>query len=164
MKKLVLSAILSLSSFGVAQAFEAEDYLHLHSCSYEDLEQCAEAQLNECMYAAEGYDLHFQAHRASCAHAFSEQADVVLNDFYQLVLLKTKIIERELGDTAYIGQEKLLRNSQRAWLEVRDTTCELNVLYGAIYRGYDTAVVGCLGRMTVRRVADLQNEIGSYLD
>lgn len=164
MKKLMLSVVFSLGGFGAAQAFEAEDYIHLGSCSYEELEQCAEAQFDECMYAAEGYDLHFQAHRASCARALSEQADLVLNEFYQLVLLKTKIIERELDDTAYTGQEELLRNSQRAWLEVRDTTCELNVLYGAIYRGYDTAVVNCLGRMTVRRVADLQNEIGSYLD
>lgn len=133
-------------------------------CSYEEFEECAAIQFDECMYAAENHDLHYEAHRASCDFAFSEQADIVLNDFYQLALLKTKIIEREYAGTVYTGQEDLLRKSQRAWLEVRDSTCELGVLYGAVYRGYDAAVKRCLGRLTIRRIGDLQNEIGAYLD
>ena len=101
-----------------------------------------------------------------CQGKAFEQADLLLNDFYLLAALKTKILERDVDNLGPKpkGHEELLRKSQRTWLEVRDTTCELFVTYGFIISGRTSVVDECKARLTMQRIADLQREIGSYLE
>lgn len=149
-----------------ASAFEAEQYIDLTACQADDassLAMCMSKQIVACTVAAQKVEDYPWPERACDDLAF-DQADQMLNDFYQLALQKTKVIEEGMSGSPYTGQEALLRKSQRAWLDVRDTTCELNVTYGAIGSGSDTAIAACNARLTMQRIDDLQAEIGRYLE
>lgn len=149
-----------------ALAFEPKEHIYLASCDGagpDFLVECAGRQLDACVIAADATDNGYMWSRTCDNEAF-EQADQMLNDFYQFAILKTKALERMMAGSVYTGQEALLRKSQRAWLDVRDATCELNVLYGAVHSGYEAVIAGCEAKMTIQRIADLQREIGYYLN
>ncbi|WP_157971127.1 lysozyme inhibitor LprI family protein [Pseudogemmobacter bohemicus] len=125
---------------------------------------CIVSQINACretLMQTEPEAGYFLSH--GCAHEAFTQADRLLNQFYKTVLVRTKQIEAEFAGSAYQGQEALLRKSQRAWLEVRDSTCELNVSYGALMSGSSATISECKARLTMQRIGDLRTEIGHYL-
>lgn len=163
--KNVLSALaIVVTSTGASLAFETSDYLSVRSCNpfSGSFEQCAFDQMADCKHASETKGDGYHDTRL-CSNEYFDQADDALNEFYQEALIKTKAVEYSLAGSAYQGQEELLRQGQRAWLQMRDATCGLSVLYGAVMSGFDSTIAGCKARLTVRRIGDLQEEIGDYL-
>jgi uncharacterized protein YecT (DUF1311 family) len=157
MNRYIAPVVLALAFPGLALAFEANDQIDMAACNSA---QCVEDQILACAEVGDAGD-GYRSWRI-CAMVAFEQSDLLLNEFYEHILEVTKDVEQSLSESAYTGQEVLLRRSQRAWLEVRDSTCELNVLYGAIMSGYDSVVDQCKARLTMQRIGDLQNEIGHY--
>ncbi|WP_281995666.1 lysozyme inhibitor LprI family protein [Ruegeria faecimaris] len=146
---------------GAVVAFEAGDYIDLGSCSpsSQSFAQCAKDVRASCVDVAADNAQYYR----SCEHEFFRQADQLLNDYYKIAVIKAKAVERGFDGTAYSGQEELLRQSQRAWLPVRDTTCDLAVSFGALMSGAAAKVSHCKARLTLQRIADLEKEIGFYL-
>jgi len=157
MNHYIVSILFALGIPSIAPAFEASNFIDMESCSST---QCVEDQILACANVGDAGD-GYRSWRVCSMVAF-EQSDLLLNEDYKQILEVTKDVEQSLSGTAYTGQEVLLRKSQRAWLEVRDATCELDVLYGAIHSGYDSVVDKCKARLAMQRIGDLQNEIGHY--
>ena len=167
-RKTLIAATAMLSLFASnASAFDAGQYIKLTACHAEgtsSLAMCMTEQIGACSVAAQevGVEDSPWPERA-CENLAFDQADEMLNEFYQLALQKTKILEEGMTGSPYTGQEALLRESQRAWLEVRDTTCELSVTYGAIDSGRDTAIAGCKARLTIQSEDNIQTKIDTFL-
>ena len=162
----VAAIVLYWSLPSTALAFEAKDFIDMGVC--EDASsigpaECVDQQVRLCMDAADALEDTYVTSRF-CPNEASNQADLLLNKFYQSAMAKTKAHELSMAESAYTGQEALLRQSQRAWLDVRDTTCELMVTYGAIMSGAGALSSWCQARLTMQRIADLRTEIGTYLD
>ena len=161
-----------------ANAFEAENHIDLFQCERDLhnspwltpswLSQCLEENIDVCRNAAVEAEARGEAyayHEARlCDHVAFEQADRILNAFYRRVISEAQRIERYEANAYNTGLEELVRESQRAWLAVRDSTCELDVTFGAIGAGLESVIAGCKARMTMQRVGDFYYEVGDYLN
>jgi uncharacterized protein YecT (DUF1311 family) len=151
-----------------ALAFDANRHIQMTACQPSGaggVGECIKEQVDECLDAAKVLGEAAAVSR-SCGHIAYEQADQMLNNFYQNVLFSTKAIELEKLNNQGIdhaGQETLLRQSQRDWVKVRDSTCELGVSYGSVGSGRDFLVSLCRARLSLQRIDDLQWEIGGFL-
>lgn len=165
MKKYIFAFAIVLSSVNASYAFEPSEHINIGECDLfsGSLEFCAVQNLADCLDAANDPSRVGMLGRA-CQNEYFHQADLALNSFYSVVLERTKEIELEWSGTAYMGQEELLRQSQRAWLNVRDTTCELRMELGAVMSGRDSWISECAARLTVRRIDDLQIQFEGYLN
>jgi len=159
-KKIIVFAMVALNIPVNASAFETSKHIQMDGCTSA---ACVDERVKSCVAAAEAEGDAYLSSRW-CSNVAFEQADELLNAFYQDAMKKTISIALEMSVTPMNGHEDLLRQSQRAWLEVRDTTCELNVLYGFIGSGADTVIAQFKARMTMQRIGDLNTEIGRYLN
>lgn len=106
---------------------------------------------------------HAAAVYRGCAYFAFELVDRRLNEDYAQAVAKLRKLDQTRaleGPAGTDGLEALLRGSQRAWLTVRDETCELGVRYDMISAGYDAAITACQAEMTARRIHELHDQIG----
>lgn len=160
MKSLLICAVFTALTAQTASAMDAHENLTLDHCepTAADFETCSISQLDACL-EAEPVGLLGRA----CQNVFGSEADETLNQFYKEAVHAAKNVEKQFRGTAWQGQEELLRKSQRAWVKMRDTTCLLSGQFGAVNSGADADIAECAGRLSIRRVADLQKEIGQYM-
>ena len=92
------------------------------------------------------------------------QSDALLNSYYQRLVPAVRQAADQLVGSAYELNGNPLRESQRAWLAVRDTTCNLNVLYAATGSGRDSHIAGCKARLTMQRIGNLDSELDHFLE
>ncbi|MDA5555645.1 lysozyme inhibitor LprI family protein [Shimia sp. MMG029] len=161
MKMQLTIAALLLASATTSNALEAYELLDLTHCSpfTQEFEACTELELEACM-SVSNYGLE----QRGCQNQFYQEADDKLNDYYQSAIQAARNAKYELRNTAWQDQEQLLRASQRAWIEMRDATCQLSGEFGAVNSGADADIAECEGRLSIRRIRDLQTEIGGFLD
>jgi uncharacterized protein YecT (DUF1311 family) len=167
MKKFTAAAVILFCLPFSAAAFEASEHLNMSVCEVPQgigISACVSKQIHGCMNAAEGEGESSYVYQKSCGPAAFDQADRLLNSFYQAAIQSAKRVELGFKGSAYSGQEELLRESQRAWLGVRDMTCELAVSFGATMSGSDAYISGCQARLTMQRIEDLKYEIGGYVE
>ncbi len=78
-------------------------------------------------------------------------ADARLNDVYQRLM-------RNVGPS----EANTLRAAQRAWITFRDAACDVEAAQMRGGSGEPMLWFGCLGRLTDRRVDDLENLVELY--
>ena len=146
------------------QAPNAKEYIHLEACfaTTENLalDVCAERQIDTCWNATGAASVS----SSQCMYEAFRQADDLLNAYYQRLMPAARRAANQLEGSAYALDGNPLLESQRAWLPVRDTTCNLRVLYAATGPGRGGVVDGCKARLTMQRIGDLNNELGFTLD
>ncbi|MBT0957470.1 DUF1311 domain-containing protein [Alphaproteobacteria bacterium KMM 3653] len=163
-KILVLTALFSFPAS--AQDFQAADHIDIKTCSIgggSSVASCVEEQVSSCRVQANQRADGYFAERA-CSDVAFEQADGLLNAFYGRAMQTAEEYERGQGLALGTMHSKYLRDSQRAWIDVRDATCELHVTFPDYNSGRDSVVAECKARVTMRRIEELQFEIGEYLD
>ncbi len=88
-----------------------------------------------------------------CALQEFEAADAELNTHYQAAIALTKGYDQ---DTEVSGNEEALRESQRAWVEYRDTACRSETLLSEGGTIQPLLISSCMTRLTLRRSEDLE--------
>ena len=167
MKAMIAAVLLLVPAPGMARAEMTEAFyqqaINAAACSRSAPDRvgaCISDQIAACrdqLMIEQGDAGYMLSH--GCAHEAFAQADRLLNSFWKTAIAGTKRVEAGFAGTSYQGQEALLRK-----LELRDTTCELNVAYGALMSGSSAVTAECQARLTLQRINDLEIEIGHYLD
>jgi len=146
------------------QVLNAKEFIHLEECfdttGSSELGACVDRQVELCWYATGGINVT----SGQCKSEAYRQADNLLNQYYQQLVPAMRSAANQWVGSGYEIEGNPLRESQRAWLTVRDTTCNLAVLYGAVMSGRDSTIDGCKARLTMQRIGDLSVELGFYLD
>ncbi|QPZ90022.1 lysozyme inhibitor LprI family protein [Thioclava electrotropha] len=145
-------------------ASQSVDHIHIRKCvsqAEDQVEVCARKQVLGCMDTLENEGKAAVEYR-SCSRAAFNQADSMLNEVYAVGISNVKAadMQREATNANYSGLEALLRKSQRAWIEVRDNTCELGVRYDATGSGAEMQMLLCQTELTMRRIVALEQQIG----
>jgi uncharacterized protein YecT (DUF1311 family) len=101
-----------------------------------------------------------QSEMTGCAAARFEQADTELNRIWSSIIEKAKLIDSQLSD-GRPGYVETLRKGQRAWIDYRDSQCDLQ---GFDVRGGSMepmVVLLCREQMTLDRIKELQEPNGT---
>ncbi|NOR62084.1 MAG: DUF1311 domain-containing protein [Rhodobacteraceae bacterium] len=167
MKNYLVGAILALTWCAAAQADsvpDARDIIRLETCfdtfNNAQLGTCVEIEIDRCWYATGRANIS----SGQCMSEAFRQADSLLNSYYQRLVPAVRLAAGQLVGSAYELTGNPLRESQRAWLAVRDTTCNLSVVYAATGPGRESHIEGCKARLTMQRIGDLDTELGRFLD
>ncbi len=163
MHYITLSTIILFAFSGASLAQDPFESMSIDHCDTlsGNFHFCANQELSACLSGAETEGVQMEW---GCQNAYNSLTDNSLNSFFLTAIENTRALEASMSESAYgDGLEDLLRSSQRAWIDVRDTTCDLLVEYGAVMSGRDSYVSECRGHMTAKRIDSLVAEIGQFL-
>lgn len=102
-------------------------------------------------YAFDCTNITASAQIDDCSKIEKESADKKLNQSYTKLIARIKeqyVPSPEMGER-YLSK---LKNSQRAWLTLRDTNCELeSFLADTAYPAHETLINNCITKMSLER-------------
>ena len=113
------------------------------------------AQTVDCEDAVTQSDMNI------CASLDWEEADDALNEAYRAAIRVMKQIDSTLP-AAERGAEDVLRRAQRAWVPVRDATCEANGFAMKGGSAQPLVIYGCMAQLTRERTEILWAIAESY--
>jgi uncharacterized protein YecT (DUF1311 family) len=107
----------------------------------------AKSNVDECVDKASSNNAMKQ-----CVYAEYHDQDLILNDEYKKLIAELK---KDNSDDGKIIIDRVV-NNQRAWIAMRDTTCDVEGIDMLGGSGEGLIVGGCLGRETASRVEKIK--------
>ena len=151
-----------VSAMTEAQAQAALDRVDAFSCfdgPSDEYAECVNEQIELCEVDLSEASFYQRA----CSNVVFEQTDEVLNQRYQYFIEDMKRHDAYRAANNFARGDKtledFLREGQRAWIVVRDTTCHLGPTYDLISSGYYIGFYECAAEMTARRLQMLVDQI-----
>lgn len=103
-------------------------------------------------------DPQAQQEMNQCAYVEQERADKELNTVYAEAIARAKTQDADYADLGpnYVGAEKALRQSQRAWIQNRDAFCSGTAITFEGGSIQPLIIATCLAQLTRSRIEELK--------